>query len=203
VIVQLGGRGYSSNCYLVLEKKPTIIDTGIGENLLSEISKHIPPEKIKLVINTHCHFDHTGGNSLFPQAKIVLHEVDAVAVREGSEKVVLNGLFGGEIERRVDRTVKDGDVIDLGSAKLRVIHTPGHTAGSMCLEFGNALFTGDTLFAESFGRTDLPTGSGTEIKESLELLKSLDYETAYPGHGPSFTKRDADVLITDLLSSEF
>jgi len=198
VIIVFPGKDSASNSYLILEKKPALIDTGLGKGLLKEIGKHIPPEKIRFVINTHCHFDHIGGNGLFPKADILMHEKDAVAVKNEDSSVVLNGLFGGGICTRVTKTLSDGDSVDLGSGKLEVLHTPGHTAGSICLSFGkeSALFTGDTLFSGCCGRTDLPTGSERDMGRSLKLISGLKYGKAYPGHGPSFTKGEADSTIT-------
>lgn len=202
-MITLAGSGLSSNVYLLLEDKPTLIDTGLGRGLLDEIAKHIPPEEIELVINTHCHFDHIGGNALLPDAEVIMHELAAKAVTGGRQDIVLNVLFKGELDKRVDRTVSEGDFIDLGSAKLRVLHTPGHTAGSICLLLEEKLFTGDTLFSGSYGRVDLPTGNEGDMRRSLEKLVSVSYSTAFPGHGRSFGKAGADSLVSTLLSTEF
>lgn len=87
-----------------------------------------------------------------------------------------------------DRVFDDGDVIELGSLKIKVLFTPGHTVGSCCFLVNDAIFSGDTLFAGSMGRTDLPTGSSRDMRESLKRLADLEGDyNVYPGHGPSTT----------------
>ena len=87
-----------------------------------------------------------------------------------------------------DRVFDDGDVIELGSLKIKVLFTPGHTVGSCCFLVNDAIFSGDTLFAGSMGRTDLPTGSSRDMRESLQRLADLEGDdNVYPGHGPSTT----------------
>ncbi len=198
MIKRLGGRGHSSNCYLIAGGL-VLIDTGLGGGIRGEVAEHVSPESVELIVNTHCHFDHTGGNSLFPEAEIAMHRLAAGAVESGDDSV-LAGLFGGEVCSRVDRELEGGESIEVGAQSIDVLHTPGHTSGSISLLFGEALFTGDTLFATGCGRTDLPSGSREEMASSLKLLLSQEYETAYPGHGPPFSKKRADSLIEDILA---
>lgn len=167
----------ATNCYLLVSgEEAAVIDPGgEPEKILEEIRKS--KVKLKYVINTHCHLDHILANEKISQetgAEILIHE---------KEKDFVNF--------RVNRFLKDGDEIKIGVESpivLKIIHTPGHTKGSICLAGSNFVFTGDTLFKDGYGRTDLPGGSAEEMKESLEKLKKLFKPgiSIYPGHGESF-----------------
>jgi len=122
--------------------------------------------KIKYIVNTHHHFDHTLGNEAMVESTkspIIQHELS---------------------ELKHDISVKDGDIIDFGNSKLKVLHTPGHSKDSICLIGDGKLFSGDTLFVGNCGRIDLPGGSAKELYHSLfDVLYSLDDELImYPGH---------------------
>jgi len=122
--------------------------------------------KIKYIVNTHHHFDHTLGNEEMAKstnAPIIQHEFS---------------------ELKHDISVKDGDSIDFGNSKLKVLHTPGHSKDSMCLIGDGKLFSGDTLFVGNCGRIDLPGGSAQDLYHSLfDVLHSLDDNLVmYPGH---------------------
>ena len=122
--------------------------------------------KIKYIVNTHHHFDHTLGNEAMVEstkAPIIQHELS---------------------ELKHDISVKDGDIIDFGNSKLKVLHTPGHSKDSICLIGDGKLFSGDTLFVGNCGRIDLPGGSAKDLYHSLfDVLYSLDDELImYPGH---------------------
>jgi glyoxylase-like metal-dependent hydrolase (beta-lactamase superfamily II) len=122
--------------------------------------------KLKYVINTHTHFDHVLGNEQLAEltgAEIIMHT-------------------NSTLDK--DRTVDDGDTIEVGSMSMKVIHTPGHTKDSICLLADDKLFTGDTLFVGNCGRIDLPGGSASELYESLhgKLVKLDDKIEIYPGH---------------------
>jgi glyoxylase-like metal-dependent hydrolase (beta-lactamase superfamily II) len=170
-----------TNCYLVghvKSREAIIIDPGTNrETEAKKILKAIESNgfKIKYIVNTHGHPDHTGANKIFKEttnAPILIHEADAF---------MLKGPFA-------DKTLHDGDSIQIGGIVLRVLHTPGHSPGSISLVGNDAVFTGDTLFAGSIGRYDLPGGSLEEIKKSLKKLMILpDHLKAYPGHGPTST----------------
>jgi glyoxylase-like metal-dependent hydrolase (beta-lactamase superfamily II) len=127
--------------------------------------------KIKYIVNTHHHFDHTLGNEAMANstgAKIIQHE---------------------ESDLQNDIAVKDGDVINFGNSELRVLHTPGHSKDSICLIGDGKIFSGDTLFVGNCGRIDLPGGSAKDLYHSLfDILYSLDDDlTLYSGHnyGPA------------------
>ena len=141
----------------------------------------VNPDDIELVINTHCHFDHIGGNHFFPNAKIAVHENDALSMKNKDTLGTSMSAFEGEEDNsRVDIELKDGDEI----AGFKVIHTPGHTSGGICLWDGENLITGDTIFAGGgVGRMDIG-GSYNDMKNSVEKLLKLDVKNIYPGHGP-------------------
>ncbi len=172
-----------TNCYVagsIRTSEAIIIDPGFeSRSEVAQIINCIEAEnlKIKFIINTHGHSDHVSGN-LFLKKKynvpICIHEKDATAIT-GFEESAL----------QADVLLKDHDEVQFGGEALKVLHTPGHSAGSICLLSEVLVFTGDTLFAGGMGRTDLLGGSERDMKSSLEkLLRLPDGLTVYPGHGP-------------------
>ena len=138
------------------------------------------------VINTHGHPDHTAGNAAVlaaTGARLVMHRLDADRIG-GLFNRGFSRLLGGKGSPRPDRQVDDGDRIEIGRSVLKVIHTPGHTPGGICLYAPGHLFTGDTLFVGSVGRTDLPGGSARVLLASIrEKLYTLPGDTVvWPGH---------------------
>ncbi|WP_457554455.1 MBL fold metallo-hydrolase [Candidatus Pyrohabitans sp.] len=192
-IVPIVSRGYDSNVYVIIAGKVAVIDTGLSASRLEQrLRGVVAPERVDYVINTHAHIDHCGGNALFPNAKTLVHELDARAMSEGSFYGTAS-LFSAKLRARYHRVLREGDVIDLEGARLEVLHTPGHTPGSVCLYLAReaALFSGDTLFAGgSFGRADLG-GNMQQLKQSLRRLASLEIEALYPGHMEVVRGREA------------
>jgi glyoxylase-like metal-dependent hydrolase (beta-lactamase superfamily II) len=140
----------------------------------------VEPENIEMVVNTHCHFDHIGGNHFFPNAKIAIHKLDAISIKNKDTLGTSLNVFDIEGNCRVDIELEEGDKI----ADFEVIHTPGHTKGGICLWDGENLISGDTIFAGGgVGRMDIG-GSYTDMKSSVEKLMKLDVKNIYPGHGP-------------------
>ena len=176
-VLQVGPIG--TNCYL-LEDETTnaaaIIDPGgEGGRILDLIQAD--GMDVKLILLTHAHFDHTGGvaelHKALPDVPVYLHPADAELL--GSP--VFPAIGGPTVP------YDDGDTLTLGSLTISVLHTPGHTPGGVCLKVGDALFTGDTLFQGSMGRTDFAGGSYEQIMASLKRLAALpgDYHVL-PGH---------------------
>ena len=164
----------ATNCYLLASgNELVIIDPGgDADKIVLEIKK-ITAEP-KYIINTHYHWDHTLVNEKIKKetgAKILIHE---------AEKDFINF--------KADVFLKEGDEIKIGDSALKVIHTPGHTEGGICLLGEDFILTGDTLFKDGYGRTDLPGGSQKKIEQSLEKLSRIlkPGMMVYPGHGEIF-----------------
>ena len=178
-----------TNCYILIDKnsaKAAIIDPGgDAEALIKTLAElKVTPT---LIINTHGHWDHIGANKPLQQhygLAIAIHASDAPMLSDGKRNAARffagNG-DGGEAKR----VLKDGDIIELGALKIEVLHTPGHTPGGICLHLDKLLFSGDTLFNLSIGRTDLTGGDYEAITQSLTRLSALpDDLLVLPGHGP-------------------
>lgn len=140
---------------------------------------------INYIVNTHGHVDHTGGNARMKKltgAKIIIHEEDAVMLT--STPAMLLRMFRAEQSPPPDILVKDGDTINIGNLSLKVLHTPGHSPGGISLYIPGFVFTGDTLFVENVGRTDLPGASWNAMHKSImeRLLTLPDDTKVMPGH---------------------
>lgn len=185
-----------TNCYIAAcpeTREAIIIDPGF-ENLseAEKIFSFIEEEtlSLKFIVNTHGHSDHVCGNGIVKEkfkTPILIHEKDAFML--GKVGKVIARFFGFKnTSPPPDILLKDGDTVTFGKQALKVLHTPGHSPGSISLLGEREVFTGDTLFAGSIGRTDLPQGSEKAMKQSLEKLASLpDFFKVYPGHGPAST----------------
>jgi glyoxylase-like metal-dependent hydrolase (beta-lactamase superfamily II) len=177
-VVFIEGVGYDSNVCIFDD---VIVDTGTGQNM-DYILKSIKasgksPDELSLIVNTHNHYDHVGGNH-YLNLKIAMHHLDAPAL--GDETAILARMFGKPMERmNVDLKLEEGDKI----GNFEVLLTPGHTPGSICLYDGETLISGDTVFSGGgFGRVDLG-GSMEDMRNSLERLSKLDIKYLLPGHG--------------------
>ena len=190
------------------EKEGLIIDPGGSENKI--ISKAADMGlRIKYVVNTHGHADHTCGNRAVLSktgADLVVHQEDANEILRGLNRA-FSMVMGKRPSPEAHMLVKDGDFIKIGETGLNVIHTPGHTTGSICLYGEGNLFTGDTLFVGAVGRTDLKGGSFDILLGSLRKLLALPPETrVWPGHdygdAPVSTlarEQETNPYITDFL----
>lgn len=176
-------------CYLVsceTTGKAALIDTGAeAEMLLAEVEK--AGLTLEYIISTHGHPDHVHCNRVIAEktgAKIVMHK-DDVSFFQEQEAIQYFSHLGMEFSPHADIEVVDGDVIKIGDEELRVIHTPGHTPGGMCLLGAGNLFSGDTLFVGAAGRTDFPGGDYPKLMDSIKnKLVVLDEKTiVWPGHG--------------------
>ena len=177
------------NCYIVGDdsaKEVFIIDPG-GD--YKKIKRLIDADSLKpqAIINTHGHGDHIGADKEF-NLPIWIHRLDSDFLQDPSKN--LSGAFGFLLKTcPAARLLEDRDILNIGKYTLEVVHTPGHTPGSICLKGEGVVFTGDTLFCEGIGRTDFAYGSEEDITRSIEkrLLTLDDNYIVYPGHGPSST----------------
>jgi len=187
----------STNCYLVgctETKEALIIDPGFdtkaeAQRILAEAKKH--GLKIKYIVNTHGHPDHTSGNKILKEqtsAQILIHEYDAPKLADtGGNLLTFFGLRS--TSPPADKILHEGDNIQVGTIKLKVLHTPGHSKGGISLLGDDFVFTGDTLFAGSIGRYDFPDASYKELMRSIrdKLATLPDHVKVYSGHGPPTT----------------
>ncbi len=201
---QVGEFQTFTNMYVVFDentKEGILIDAGAGADKIVNYIENMNV-KLKYIILTHCHVDHVADlrriRKEFPRVPIVINEEDA----EGLAKADINmcELLGVENNfLDADILVKDGDTLTIGELTAQLIHTPGHTAGSMSILINDALFSGDTLFKGTRGRTDLPTGSEREILWSIkDKLLTLPEDTiVYPGHGTTTMIKEEKPLYTE------
>jgi glyoxylase-like metal-dependent hydrolase (beta-lactamase superfamily II) len=200
-IKNVNGISYDSNAYLIDAKRKTLVDAGMSAGRVLQSLDG----SLDLIILTHCHFDHVGAVPEIIKAtgaKVAMHEKDAAILHND----VAAAMFDARRPQfDVDIPLKDGDVIDLEDIKLQVIHTPGHTPGSICLyePVTKVLFTGDTVFeGGSFGRTDIGGDSGAMLR-SLEALTKLDVSALYPGHGGAVEKRAKEWLLASYENAKY
>jgi len=180
------------NAYLVYEegqKDAVVIDPGDdAEAIIAEIQGR--GLRLTDILLTHGHADHIAATERLREAfgaKVHIHSADAYRLEQPDvgEAVYVGTKFG---PFQADETVEQGDVIQAAGLRFEVLHTPGHTEGGVCYLVGDAMFTGDTLFLQSIGRTDFAGSDPRAMGRSLELLRGLegDYRV-YPGHGPATT----------------
>lgn len=195
-IIKLEVGHLGANCYIAYCEKTmsgAVIDPGgNGKQIIDKI-RH---ENIKLacIINTHGHADHITANDEIKEATgapVCIHNADAnmlVSAQENLSAYIGNNL----ICQPADRLLNDGDIIMVGEIEFQVIHTPGHTLGGICIKANGVLFSGDTLFAQSVGRTDFPNGSHNQLISSIKnkLFVLADDTIVLPGHGGSTTIGD-------------
>jgi hydroxyacylglutathione hydrolase len=188
IIEQLLVTDYSVFCYLIADESTrdaVLIDpAGDFEKIMNAVQKH--KSNVKWIINTHGHFDHTNGNDHMMKklgVPLLIHEKDLPFLKGVSRGMVAK-FTGTNILQKPVHTLSDGDIIKLGSSELKVIHTPGHSQGCICLYTNGNLFTGDTLFTEGMGRTDFDGGSEKLIMDSIKnkILKYSDKTVIWPGH---------------------
>ncbi len=184
---------FEVNCYILWDEKDKEaigVDPGEeGERIIEVIRKD--SLKIRSIVNTHTHIDHIGANDFLrekTEAPLLVHSADVFLLQNA--ELNLSTLTGKDRSFGLpDRVLEEGDEIRVGGFSLRILHTAGHTPGSICLYGDNKLFSGDTLFAGGIGRTDLAGGNHKELQKSIKdkILTLPDEVVVYPGHGPSTT----------------
>lgn len=182
-----------TNCYVVSlsSGETVIIDPGAEFGKISELLARIKNLDIKYILFTHGHFDHVGAvddlNKLYPEVPVMISEEDVDLYWELPEQ----GIFVGRIlkgQHAELTAIRGGQFLPFGDDEIKVISTPGHTPGGVCYQIGGNLFTGDTLFYHTIGRTDLPHSDNQRMLESLDLLLHLDEKlVVFPGHGMQTT----------------
>ncbi len=179
------GRGYGSNSYLLICNGEALIIDPSG----TEVSEHIQDAKLMPVgiLLTHGHFDHTEYVDKLRNIygiPLMIHKEDAELLTDGKKDGYFQFFRRENSHRPADRLLEDGECISLGGEEITVLHTPGHTRGSVCYLAGDILVSGDTLFANSIGRCDLYGGDTAMMLSSLKRLRQIEANPfIYPGHG--------------------
>lgn len=177
------------NCYIFGDpgtKDACLIDPGAEPNSIKEVLRR-SGLILRFIINTHGHGDHIAANGAF-DAPIYIHRLDADFLKDPAKN--LSDAFMFRVSSpAASRLLKDGDLVELGEARLEIIHTPGHTPGSISVKAGSVVFTGDTLFKDGIGRTDFDYGDEAVLLKSIKhrLMTFSDETIILPGHGESST----------------
>ncbi|MCJ7577408.1 MAG: MBL fold metallo-hydrolase [candidate division Zixibacteria bacterium] len=182
-----------TNCYILGDEKTkqcVIIDPGGDFEIIEDHLEKLKL-KVKYIILTHGHVDHIGALAQLKKAtgaEILIHSKDSAMLYDPNQNL---SIFSGDkiIATKADKLLEDREIIECGEIKLEVLHTPGHTPGSISLLTDKMIFTGDALFCGSIGRTDFPGSSYQKLISSIKdkILTKEDDLIIYPGHGPSST----------------
>ncbi|MBQ9902383.1 MAG: MBL fold metallo-hydrolase [Clostridia bacterium] len=178
-----------TNCYIYCDDatgRCAIIDPGDFDDYLQSVIEKYGTDKFDYILLTHCHFDHVAGVSSVKEltgAKIGIFLTDAPGLRDMFVNLSAPFTGRGEVYPKPDVEFADREKFKVGETEFTVMHTPGHTVGSCCFITDGIIFSGDTLFHMSAGRTDFPGGSMTELRNSLRRLAELEGNyKVYPGH---------------------
>lgn len=182
-----------ANTYVLIDeetKEAAIIDSG-GEFEIINDALEKYGAKLKYILNTHAHFDHVMGEKEAQERTglpVYVHEDDKILLENLKRQAAFFRIGEAEAPENI-KTFDENTIFKLGNQEIKVIHTPGHTPGSVCFLFGDALITGDTLFYGSIGRTDFEGGSFAQISDSIQnkLFKLDENITVYPGHDAQTT----------------
>ena len=204
-IIQISPRGFGANAYaLTVDNQNAVVIDPAQPRVQTELLKL--GLTARFVLLTHCHFDHVEGVQALQEsgAKTLCLDKEKPLIGTNAD---LFAFFGAPRSAyTVEETLKDGQEIELCGIRVQVIATPGHTAGSACYivtdeQGGKHLFTGDTLFAGSIGRTDFPTGDLRALRQSLKRICAMEDMPVYAGHGEQTTiatERKTNPFLTDL-----
>lgn len=198
--------GDATNCYIIVDsksKEAMVIDPAGDVDKIEELL-NILHANLKYIYLTHCHADHILGVMDLKNkcgGKILIHRYDSEGLN--NPDINLSPYIGmGNIELEADSRIDDEDLLHIGELEFKVIHTPGHTKGGTCLycEEENCLFSGDTIFRGTWGRTDLPTSSREDIMDSIvnKIMKLPDETIIYPGHGMMTMLKDEKPIYLEL-----
>lgn len=186
-IIPIAPYSFGANTYAIIsDGHAIVIDPSVT---VGAITSAVAEESavIDAIVLTHGHFDHIVAIDTLREATgvpVIIHEDDAEMLTDGAKNAFLTFFGRDRVYKPADKTVRDGDILKLGSSEIKVIHTPGHSKGSICLLCDGFIITGDTLFADTVGRSDLWGGSQAELAASLTKLRELDPSlTIYAGHG--------------------
>lgn len=195
----IAGVAFDSNVYLLEDEDPVLVDTGTGsyaDTALEEVSNIVPLDRIGRIVLTHSHYDHIGGAKAFQEAtgaKLYMHEAEARPLMGGDISLVVSDAVGRRLKGLEVEPLRTGQKLKLGRTTLEVLHTPGHSPGSIALydrESASAV-VGDTVFCDGgVGRWDFPGGDLSELRSSINRLRELGLKNMYPGHG-SYAEGDA------------
>ena len=206
------GQNLLTNTYIICDentKEAMVIDPGGEADKIIELLNILEVNEIKYILLTHCHADHIGGINELKNAKggkILISRDDSIGLYD--KEISLAEYVNMQIpELEADSRLDDEDLIHIGSLEFKVMLTPGHTKGSICVycQKERLVFTGDTLFSGTWGRTDLPTGSFVEIMDSIsnKLMKLPDETICYPGHGKTTMIQDEKNIYLELREKDF
>lgn len=175
---------YLANCYVLLDEDSNecaVIDPGGNTEIIKSAMDDLKINKVKYILLTHGHADHTEAvvdiKKLY-NAKVYINEQDCIMMKRRS-------YMYGNVDEAVDNFINDGDIFNIGKTKIKAIYTPGHTPGGMSFLIDDIVFTGDTLFCQSIGRTDIEGGDFDTIIKSIKdkLMVLPEYTVVLPGHG--------------------
>ena len=199
--------GDPTNCYIVEDeetKETMVIDPGGEPDKIIEMLDILEVNSLKYIYLTHCHGDHFGAILELKEkkgGKVLIHREDEEGLY--NKAISLTYYIGmDDITLEADSRVEDGDLIHIGNIEFKVIHTPGHTRGGSCLycEKEKLLFSGDTIFRGTWGRTDLPTSSFPAIIDSItnKIMKLPEDTIIYPGHGKVTSIKEEEPIYLEL-----
>ena len=207
VVRCLAGMDFDSNIYLLTGEDPILVDAGTGmhhQDVLKWLSYTVRRNKVGRIVLTHRHYDHTGGAAALAKelgAEVLMHPDDSPAVRGGDPRQTLANMFGVAGQPVEVTDINEGQTLSTGTSDFQIIHTPGHTSGSISLweKDKRVLISGDTVFVGGVGRWDLPSGNFEQLVGSVKKLLSLVPQEIYPGHG-DFSQSGAEGIILEALN---